>query len=1527
MPLNYLLAILKAPAAWGSKIALKYVAEKLARMKASRKAMRGEDLASQASLHHLIGEELKAFADSGKSFLGLQPYAFRNWLQQGENVELFVEALIARAGGNSEFSERAERELAASYEIFARNTGSLADNSVAQVVSYVLGQLQATEKGKQALQSAIALRSAAQLQLLLHPEQPQFPSHADLHRVRTMATKLLEAGKRSWKMPKFIAPLTLEAHEKKDEQDPSPRPISTSELASVIETGVSLVLFGEGGIGKTTFLLELCSSCFNTGGRIPLFVDATLWARSNMSLLEYLAGRPSATSNKVTVDELTKLAEAGRLVVMLNGWNELPVSLKLVCLEDLNQLSAAAEALGVVVVSRSSSDAPRLPNARRVEVQGITWDGQSAVIRAELGEDGSAPLLDLLSKNTYLRHAARSPLILQGLIAQAKKGTTSHSSVFDLLGATVQAFEEDDLRTLALSNAPLDGHQREYLEELACRLTQRLTTSCSRNDALQAIHYAAEQLAARGLIGSLPQPTAILDLLASHHLLHFDDGVVRFAHQRFQEYFAATRLLRICTDDGASSAILHKAINQPAWDESLALVAGKLKGGGDSAAARVRIVKAAAAMDLGRACDLAGICDFSDADDSELHSQLVIRVNELASSPLDEVRDLGIAYQIASGFPAFAEKLWPLLESEDQQTRLYTYRLNGSAISLVQLGAGANLRVASWPSDRRVEFVHEIAENVENYEFLVELAQSELDPAVRAAAISALFCHFPASDAPFQAWLDAPIQVQTEQNVLSYVQYALEEGYASDAVRERLQAISGNDIADSARLKLALAFPREVGPSALNVIFEHLRSRKRYGDDHPLVDIARFNAPERLLDLALELALQPRVVTEWVGEFLHQAPIDVKTNIFERAWLVLQGQNFKSLSSEVLGPLASRDQTERSVASLLQYSEIDRKTLSDLDHERNRQLRQLLAHAPGSDLLNVVMKRAQASSYNEAAQLVELVWRRIGRDEGSPSAANQWLPTVDEVRQLVAQFSQKEEIAEVPQDRVWILLSCIASHVAPAEFGPLLLEACRRHLDAWSTFREKVAEWAEMPSQPRPYNPGMGNYLTLSIVKWGHDALPSLLELMAHPSAMEFIPEVIARIASSPWASKKERTFSSVSADIQEGEQRRRMGRVHRQPDDAFQQWTDEAARILGQKLSELVTLYQQKSSTDEKWNIREAESRVGHLAGVVARIPSARVIQPVHRALTGALMNLHGTVGALRGLVRQGLYISDTAVVEQLEALYEQTADGKWLDDQSSYAMSELTELLLIAVPPSLLNKPVGQYLQLWRRFSHHTEIIRRLGVTHSEVAWPVLLELGRELDESEELTRALVSSLAPRCLTEFLALIADGRLFSWCRSAWTLEHLAPSIATVLGEESSQVESFLDACRKPQSTLADALAGAVLTHTKGGEAARQLYLLEALDAGRAVHPDMPAYRMLGGTFTVKEPISNVQYEVIQTASNELRAELYVRAKGTGHIADCCRRLLASLECKRRETVRPDDEPRHPDLEDGLAWTDALLGR
>ena len=317
-------------------------------------------------------------------------------------------------------------------------------------------------------------------------------------------------------------------------------------------------------------------------------------------------------------------------------------------------------------------------------------------------------------------------------------------------------------------------------------------------------------------------------------------------------------------------------------------------------------------------------------------------------------------------------------------------------------------------------------------------------------------------------------------------------------------------------------------------------------------------------------------LTGWVNT-CRKHRLNVRTDVFERAWTTLQGQDFKNLSGEIIGPLAGRNQTERSVASWLQYAEAGRGILTEIDHERHRKLGDLLAHAPEDDLLNVVMQRGPAASYNEAAQLVDLVLRRIGREDGSARRAKQWLPTVDEVSQLVGLFAEKVEIAEVPQDTVRVYLCCVASHVAPVEFGSFLLDTCRRHLDAWSTFREKINQWSKRATSLRPHNPQWGLYLASALAKWGPDALPGLLELIPHPSAMEFIPEAIARIVSMPWASKREGLFSSVSTDIQEGENRRRLGRELRQPDDTYQHWTDEAAKALGQKLSELVKAYEER--------------------------------------------------------------------------------------------------------------------------------------------------------------------------------------------------------------------------------------------------------------------------------------------------------------------------------------------------------------
>ncbi|MFM0557596.1 hypothetical protein P0D69_42660 [Paraburkholderia sediminicola] len=1515
----------KTVAGWAWPKVKQWGVDRFIRVGVSRTAMDGGDFANEGSLPYLVKLELERLASDVLALPQIRSEPFRNWLRLPSNLDLFSSVLIARAGSAHESTEDTEALLASSFQEATGETSKLASGWINLTISYIYGQLNATDAGRSALQTALDFRNAAHLgriESLLTP-----PSTGDVAtKVREAATGLLEAGRRSWKMPRSIAPLTLEEH-RPDGSGESQR-TTIAELASAIDDRRNLILFGSGGIGKTTCLLELCGLCLAAGRRIPLFIDAAVWARSDQSVLDYVAASPAAQVNHATAAELADLAKAGYLVIMLNGWNEISTASKLSCRESLLQLASVAPLLQMVVVSRTATDIPAIDDARQFEILGLTWQGQVDFIRTELHGEQADGLLDLLVRDTRLRHAGRSPLILRGLIAQAKEGPVADCSVFALLGAAVRAFEGDDQRNLILSDQPVDGHHRVYLEEIACDLTGCLLTACSRDEALRSMQSAGKKLMERGVIGTQPNPSTVLATLVSHHLLHVDDGAVRFAHQRFQEYFAATRLLRACDSDAAAHGSLGAICNLPAWDESLMLVAGELKGRPGASDERVKLVKALSAVDLGLACDVAGVCRLQESDDPQLHGMLFERVNQLATSNLQEVRELATTYQVTSRFPEFSGSLWALLESGDMQVRLHAYRMGGVGISLSQLGVDAKTRVAAWPTEHRVEFVHEIAGNADNYEYVVELAEGETDPEVRAAAIAALFWEFRASEVPTRAWLNAPAAVQLNDILLSNVEYALEQGLAGNEVRDRIRAVLRGANSPQKQLRLALAFPEEIDASGLGSVFEHLRGSERQADCAPYVAIARSKDPARLDHLAQELALGARPLHQWVGDYLATAPDRARAELFEKAWLDWQGERTSGNSIEQLGFLANQSQIDGIVTYLLQLDERVRLSPTQGSDDR-RILEHLLATATGDDLLAVVLGRAAEASYATACRLAVLVYRRTGAETGI-GRKGEWLPTAEQVRQLFEAFGGKQESAAIPQNELKVFLCCIASLVVPDEFETFLLDTTCRYLDAGVSYKEVVEKWSKNPSSPRPQNPYWGNYLTSAWVRVGFPCLQHLVDLMPRPGAIEFVPELIARIVNIPWEAQIEHgTFRSVTSDIQEGRRRRELNRVLVQPDHAQQSVTDEAARVLGKLLTDLVGDSSAAKSEDAKWNWKPAAHQMRRLAGVLANIPSTLVVAPIREALKSELMDVYGVISSLKGLVRQGLVISDASIVPAVEAAYEREAQAQWLDDSTRHAMSEFTQLMFCVSPASLLSRPLDHYIDQWRRFEHINRYIRLLGATPSENACPALIKIGRDVQGAtqldEEFVSILFSALTVKNLPEFLGLVENGMLFRWYRNEWSLRNPPVALARVL-EQAGNVSAFLDACRKAGSSLADMLAGRVLLQIKTSDDVLMTYLLSALDAGRAAAPGSSGYQLLKEMFTLKTAIGNGRTESSPKAQNELRAELYLRAKGTGDVANSCRRLLAELESERREAGRPEDEMRHPAIEDGLPWTDVFAG-
>lgn len=1505
--------------------ALSLAKERFVRAHSRRLAIQGEDLASGASLQHLAGEELAKLVDSPRLPSALRNESFRAWVMSDGAVESFVEVLLAKAGGNPSIAELACNELACAYSQRTGETSRLALGPINLVVSDLYGQLTATASAQQAFQVALAARASVKLSTLDGIPRGRSPE-AELLRFRTLARHLLEAGRKSWRTPDFLAQLNLEAHE--DEAGKEPRPVARAELIEALHTRRSVLLYGDGGVGKTTLLLELATACLDTSERVPLFVDAAIWARAGGSLADYIARTPAAQVLGISAGDVVLLAQQAMCVLMVNGWNEISAERKMLCHEALTQLTTTAPSLAVVIATRTAHDAASLSDVKRVVVRGLTWPGQSAVVRSNLPPPAADQLIEYLARNAPLRYAARSPLVLQGLIARFATGAISDSvSVFDLLEAVLNSYEREERRRLLLDEQPLFGMHARYLRELAGRMNTDRGTGLSREVALSTLGRVSAQLASEHLLGPAVQPSALLDALSSHHLLQVQGGLVRFAHQRFQEYFGALQLLDAMSRHSEPPDLLITAVNEPAWEDSLALVAGKLKVSG-TAAMRTALVQAAASCDLTYACDLVGLCGFLESDDAALHQQLVSGVNQLWGSELSKVKDLAVACKIASSLPSFGGDLMALFESENGQTRLHSHRLNGVPVSMKQLGADALARISAWLPERRAEFLHEVAGNSENYDFIAHASSADPDTKVRAAAISALFWNYPASRVAIDAWLAAPLEVQTKHELLSSIAYELEEGMFVEEIQAKLHSVAAGDLPDDTRLRLALAFPAEVGPSAVDVVLARLKAENQRDPPDTLLEIAQAHAPDRLTALAFELVAAPGGLPDWAGQRLLSESADQKMLAFERAWSALQAGDIKHLRPQFVGPLSGPQQTRRSVESWLRYFH-DRLGASDGDQKRRREVGALLANAPGDDLFRVVMDLSPTASYDDAVQLVDLLLSRCSRSSGEWQQATPWAPTPEQFNELLELLRDKTESEPSLQDSLFVKLACLASYVSAAQFGELLLEALRRQLDAWSAFRAVIAAWQLQPRTPRPTNPSLGSYVISALARWGMDSLPGVLNLLSHPSAMELVPEAVVRIVGLPWAPKAmDVMFRGVGTDINEGRSRRETGCALRQPSTEHQAATDEAARAIASLLKTELGRQLAARSEDPNWSARQAEYRVGRLLCLLANIPSPEIVEGVTQALCSGVVDLHRFAGALRSLIRQGWTFADQNVASALESIVERDSKPAWVDNSTRQTLVECYQLLLIECP-AYLRFPVGHYLQEWRRHAHVGEVIRRLSEMNSENAWAALIELGDELVAQRQLpddyVYLLVTALSSRNFDDFVRRVAEGALTTWRLDVWTAERIAPKVAEATRAAPTHLESLTQACRQAASPTADALIGEVLSLVGSHDEMRLALALEALDAGRANNTGTPAYRTLERMFWLHVPLSENQYEVHAKACNPLRRELYARAKAGGPTANTARQILAALECSRREGERPNDEPRHPDYRDGHAWTCALV--
>jgi len=541
----------------------------------------------------------------------------------------------------------------------------------------------------------------------------------------------LEGFKRAFTVPRNTVSLTLTF-----EGPGGNLALTAAEVARSSQLANGLCVVAAPGAGKTVMLLQIAESILTTGEDVALFVPMSEWAAANMGLLEAVSLR--ASFGGLDIAALRAAATAGRLVLILDAWNELDGAARTRAVHSLSRLRRELPLLRIVASTRRQAlDVPGLDAI--VSLQGLSSQQQQLLARELRGAAGERQL-ERARRTPGLRELMATPLYLRTLLAvpPEEAETTTKEAV---LNRMVEHHERIAEHAQAL-HAELHGCHRNFLVELAGMANAAGRTALTEAEARAAINRVQQTLVAEGQLAVALSPAAVLDSLVAHHVLVRIGGperVLAFHHQQLQEWFASFEVERIMLTAGSGAAgdrqhLCREILDRRPWEESVLFACERLVNRAE-----------------GRAAVACAVCEALVVDPM-LAALIVSRVGDAVWDDIgedflnfgrrwhrpDEV-DRAVRFMVISGRPEFAALIWPLVSDPDLQVHLSALRA-APRFSIRVLGVDAEQRLIALPDDVREHVLSEIASHsgLEGMELAARLAKADLNPRVQQSVVELL---------------------------------------------------------------------------------------------------------------------------------------------------------------------------------------------------------------------------------------------------------------------------------------------------------------------------------------------------------------------------------------------------------------------------------------------------------------------------------------------------------------------------------------------------------------------------------------------------------------------------------------------------------------------------------------------------------------------------------------------------------------------------------------------------------------------
>lgn len=548
-------------------------------------------------------------------------------------------------------------------------------------------------------------------------------------RVQAAARLNLQAQKEATSWPNHHIDLNLSQIE-----DPTAVPFPISRLHLAMEMVNRIILVAPPGMGKTTTVLQLAEYALGVGAVVPIYIHLGDWSAGSVGLLQDVLGRPAFRSFKE--NHLISLARDGRLLLLLDGWNELDLASQKRLRIEITTLCQAPLNMQFVVTTRlQAAEVPM--NGMKIGLNQLSEDQQMELARAQLGAPGER-IVDTAWRIAGVRELIATPLYLSALLTKG-----SDQAIPSTKEGLLQLFVTQHERTGAHSEAVrgiLDGCHAKILADLARALNDEGSTTLTDSAARGLISASLRRLEQEGQIADKPRIGDVLDVLTGHHLLVRSPSreAVYFHHQQFQEWFAASFVVDTMRDAAknvstARERLRVEILDRPSWEESVLFAVERLcrESGGHSAVANA--IREGLSIDPLLAAEMIyrATPEAWDLIKSEV-TEFIVKWHSPGTM------DRAVSFILIAGKPDFASTIWSfILEAQPGLPRLrITPRFRHGVLGHDLATVLPRLSVAQ---RRQVLDLLAGDGDMDAMDLAVSIAKSEPSPEIQAEVIQHLF--------------------------------------------------------------------------------------------------------------------------------------------------------------------------------------------------------------------------------------------------------------------------------------------------------------------------------------------------------------------------------------------------------------------------------------------------------------------------------------------------------------------------------------------------------------------------------------------------------------------------------------------------------------------------------------------------------------------------------------------------------------------------------------------------------------------